>query len=173
MRMVWILPFLLVCSGGSMLSAIPADEAPIEYEISFENAAHHEARVSVTFSSITTEKLEVRMCRTSPGRYALHDFARNVYGIEAEDGQGALELAARTEQAIHALVTDVVMPRVGGYDLAHQLREMRPTLAVLFLSGYPEDGAPGANGPPEGALFLPKPFTAEALLGRLRDLLSS
>ncbi|MFD0799038.1 M61 family metallopeptidase [Maribacter chungangensis] len=58
------------------------------YTISFENAVHHEADVNVTFTNITSDTLEVRMSRSSPGRYALHEFAKNVYGLKATDGNG-------------------------------------------------------------------------------------
>lgn len=56
------------------------------YEISFENAVHHEAEVKATFPDIKTDTLTFRMSRTSPGRYALHEFAKNVYAVYATDG---------------------------------------------------------------------------------------
>jgi len=59
-----------------------------EYELSFDNAAHHEANIKVTFANLENKVLEVRMSRSSPGRYANHDFAKNVYGVVAKDGQG-------------------------------------------------------------------------------------
>ncbi|MFY0683667.1 MAG: M61 family metallopeptidase [Balneola sp.] len=59
-----------------------------QYEISFENAVHHEAEISVTFPNIENKVLQVRMSRTSPGRYALHEFAKNVYNVKAVDGSG-------------------------------------------------------------------------------------
>ena len=59
-----------------------------EYELSFENAVHHEAKVKIKFSQLENKVLEVRMSRSSPGRYAVHDFAKNVYGVKATDGQG-------------------------------------------------------------------------------------
>ena len=49
------------------------------YEISFENAVHHEALVKASFTGIVQDTLALRMSRTSPGRYALHEFAKNVY----------------------------------------------------------------------------------------------
>ena len=58
------------------------------YKISFENAVHHEAEVNVVFPSIQKDTLAVRMSRTSPGRYALHEFAKNVYGFKATDSKG-------------------------------------------------------------------------------------
>ncbi|QCX02163.1 M61 family metallopeptidase [Aggregatimonas sangjinii] len=58
------------------------------YEISFENAVHHEAVITANFPDIPTDTLSVRMSRTSPGRYALHEFAKNVYNFKAFDGNG-------------------------------------------------------------------------------------
>jgi predicted metalloprotease with PDZ domain len=63
-------------------------QEPVRYEISFPNATHHEARIRVHFNHIPEEVLEVQMARSSPGRYALHEFAKNVYEVSAVDGQG-------------------------------------------------------------------------------------
>ena len=64
-----------------------ADSGPaVRYVVSFPNAVHHEARVSATFSGLPAGPLHVRMARSSPGRYALHDFAKNVYYVVATDG---------------------------------------------------------------------------------------
>lgn len=58
------------------------------YQISFENAVHHEAFITANFTDIKTDTLAVRMSRTSPGRYALHEFAKNVYSFKATDSKG-------------------------------------------------------------------------------------
>ncbi len=58
------------------------------YSISFENAVHHEAKVTATFPNLNGEALVVRMSRTSPGRYALHEFAKNVYALKATNSSG-------------------------------------------------------------------------------------
>lgn len=58
------------------------------YQISFENAVHHEAKIIATFPNIKSGNLTLRMSRTSPGRYALHEFAKNVYGFKATDSKG-------------------------------------------------------------------------------------
>ncbi|APG60594.1 M61 family metallopeptidase [Christiangramia salexigens] len=58
------------------------------YNISFENAVHHEAKIKASFPKIKTGKLKLRMSRTSPGRYALHEFAKNVYGLKATNSKG-------------------------------------------------------------------------------------
>jgi predicted metalloprotease with PDZ domain len=63
-------------------------QAPVSYRVAFPNAVHHEAEITVTFSGLPPRPLEVRMSRTSPGRYALHEFAKNVYSVRAFDGRG-------------------------------------------------------------------------------------
>lgn len=59
-----------------------------EYEIEFPNAVHHEARITATFRGLEQKVLALRMSRTSPGRYALHEFAKNVYDVKATDENG-------------------------------------------------------------------------------------
>jgi predicted metalloprotease with PDZ domain len=61
---------------------------PVRYDVSFQNAAHHEASITVEFRGVAPGTLAVRMSRSSPGRYALHEFAKNVYGVQAVDGVG-------------------------------------------------------------------------------------
>ncbi|HLF14479.1 MAG TPA: PDZ domain-containing protein, partial [Bacteroidota bacterium] len=61
---------------------------PVTYTVSFDNAAHHEAAVTARFTGVSGGPLEVRMSRSSPGRYALMEFARNVYSFRAFDGKG-------------------------------------------------------------------------------------
>ena len=63
-------------------------QEPVRYELKFPNAAHHEAEVRATFTGVRQPVLEVLMSRSSPGRYALHEFAKNVYHFRATDGQG-------------------------------------------------------------------------------------
>ncbi len=58
------------------------------YEISFENAVHHEAVIKGEFTQLKSDTVALRMSRSSPGRYALHEFAKNVYRVKATDSQG-------------------------------------------------------------------------------------
>ncbi|MHB1222851.1 MAG: M61 family metallopeptidase [Gemmatimonadaceae bacterium] len=61
----------------------------VSYQVDFPNAVHHEARVQATFPAVPRGRpLELRMSRSSPGRYALHEFAKNVYDVKATDGRG-------------------------------------------------------------------------------------
>ncbi|MFD0862853.1 M61 family metallopeptidase [Sungkyunkwania multivorans] len=59
-----------------------------EYEISFKNAAHHEAEVKATFRNLESGTISLRMSRTSPGRYALHGFAKNIYNVSITNSKG-------------------------------------------------------------------------------------
>lgn len=60
----------------------------VRYAASFPNAAHHEAEITATFPARGHDTLEIRMSRSSPGRYAIHEFAKNVYSVRATDGAG-------------------------------------------------------------------------------------
>ena len=60
--------------------------APVRYDVSFPNAVHHEASIRVEFGGVPAGTLVLRMSRSSPGRYALHEFAKNVYDVRAVDG---------------------------------------------------------------------------------------
>ena len=72
-------------AGVPALAQTAAPGAPVRYTVSFPNAVHHEARISTTFSGLPSGPLRVRMARSSPGRYSLHDFAKNVYYVVATD----------------------------------------------------------------------------------------
>ncbi|QNK77070.1 M61 family metallopeptidase [Winogradskyella sp. PAMC22761] len=58
------------------------------YTISFENAVHHEAEITATFKGLKSGEAVFRMSRSSPGRYAIHEFAKNVYNVKVTDGKG-------------------------------------------------------------------------------------
>ena len=76
--------FSLLLLWALQLSA----QTPVEYAIAFPNAVHHEAEIQVTYRDVPAGPLEIRMSRSSPGRYAVHEFAKNCYGFRASDGEG-------------------------------------------------------------------------------------
>jgi CheY-like chemotaxis protein/two-component sensor histidine kinase len=91
--------------------------------------------------------------------------------IEAEDGLAALELFTREKDRVDVLVTDVVMPRMNGADLAREAERLRPGLKILFISGHPERAGAGLD--PTGVTnLLMKPFTADTLALRIKDLIT-
>ncbi|GLX78548.1 hypothetical protein tinsulaeT_18880 [Thalassotalea insulae] len=71
-----------------LLSTLAFADGETSYQVSFDNAVHHEARVSATFTGIENQVLEVQMSRSSPGRYAMHEFAKNVYNVSAVNSVG-------------------------------------------------------------------------------------
>ncbi len=91
--------------------------------------------------------------------------------LEAENGAEAIRIAGAFGGPIHLLLTDVVMPRMGGQQLAEQLMSIRPTTRVLYMSGYPNDGIANAGILSAGVVLLEKPFTREILSRRVRQVL--
>ncbi|MBT8319962.1 MAG: PDZ domain-containing protein [Gramella sp.] len=79
MRILFI-AFLLIAFIGSAQTNT--------YNISFENALHHEAKINISVPQVKTNTLNIRMSRTSPGRYALHEFVKNVYAFKATNSKG-------------------------------------------------------------------------------------
>lgn len=71
-----------------LFSFLTFSQTANNYTISFENAEHHEAQITAVFSNLENKVLKLRMSRTSPGRYALHEFAKNIYNVKAVDGKG-------------------------------------------------------------------------------------
>jgi two-component system, cell cycle sensor histidine kinase and response regulator CckA len=91
--------------------------------------------------------------------------------IEAENGEAGLRVAAECKEPIDILITDVMMPGMGGRDLAKQLLELRPGIGVLYLSGYTEDAIATQGVVSPGTAFLQKPFTLQNLAKKVREVL--
>lgn len=79
-----LLALTVSCSSHSL----PVKDNTTRYKVTFDNAVHHEARISATFTQVETPILEVQMSRTSPGRYAFHEFVKNVYQVTAVNSKG-------------------------------------------------------------------------------------
>jgi CheY-like chemotaxis protein len=91
--------------------------------------------------------------------------------IEADGGASALEAHGRFDGSIDLLITDVVMPRMSGPQLADQLKERNPDLPVLFISGHLGETVE-SQGLLDGANLLGKPFTSAQLAGEVRRVLA-
>jgi two-component system, cell cycle sensor histidine kinase and response regulator CckA len=91
--------------------------------------------------------------------------------LTARHGRDAMLIAERYERPIDLLVTDVVMPEMGGGELVERLEARRPNLKVLYISGYTDDEVlrRGVHGAP--ASFLHKPFTSDDFMRRVREVL--
>lgn len=89
--------------------------------------------------------------------------------IAAPDGDEALALFDEHGDNVAMLVTDIMMPRMGGRELAEAVLERRPELPVLFISGYPDDAAIGDGFSDAPVFFLSKPFTPRELTAQIRE----
>jgi two-component system cell cycle sensor histidine kinase/response regulator CckA len=91
--------------------------------------------------------------------------------VEARHGVEALRLAEEPGRYFDLVVTDVVMPEMGGRELVERLRARQPSLKVLFMSGYTERAISADGTMPPGTAFVEKPFTVDQLIRRLRKAL--
>jgi DNA-binding response OmpR family regulator len=93
--------------------------------------------------------------------------------LESMDPADAIRIAETHPGPIDLLITDVVMPRMSGPELARRLRETRPALRVLCMSGYPESAERGADGSAAWTGWLQKPFNPDGLIVKVRECLTS
>jgi len=90
--------------------------------------------------------------------------------LHAADGNEALQIADSHKHPIHLLLTDVVMPNVGGRELAQRLTQPRPEMKVLFMSGYPDHATLSGELVDDSAAVLQKPFALDTLARKIRSL---
>jgi PAS domain S-box-containing protein len=93
--------------------------------------------------------------------------------LEAPDGKSALDQATGHDGPIHLLIADVIMPEMSGRQLAERLKERRPELKVLFVSGYTDDAIIRHGTLEPGIAFLQKPLSPESLARKVRVILDS
>jgi two-component system cell cycle sensor histidine kinase/response regulator CckA len=91
--------------------------------------------------------------------------------LEALDSEGALEITEKHEGEIALLLTDVIMPQMSGRELADRFARLRPEARVLFVSGYTDDAIVHHGVLEREMHFLQKPFTGDALLRKVREVL--
>ena len=91
--------------------------------------------------------------------------------LEAVNGNEALEMSMQHHGNIHLLLTDVVMPNINGKELFDQLKPQRPTLKVLYTSGYTENALVHQGELNPGIPYLPKPFSPIFLTHKVREIL--
>ena len=138
--------FALFSAGGAMAQD-PGANAPVHYDVAFDNARHHEAQITATYRKVPTGPLRVQMSRSSPGRYAIHEFAKNVYRVSAADSAGRPLTVERTDpyswtiaghdgtvQVTYTLYADRGDGTYSQIDATHAHLNMPATF--LWASGY-------------------------------------
>jgi two-component system, cell cycle sensor histidine kinase and response regulator CckA len=96
--------------------------------------------------------------------------SKGYHVLEAENGEAGLA-AANGETKIDLVITDVIMPGMGGRELVQELAKTRPQTKVLYLSGYTEDAIVSEGTIESGTAFLQKPFTLQNLSRKVREVL--
>ena len=91
--------------------------------------------------------------------------------LAAPDGEAALRIAETQQKRIDLVVTDIVMPNMGGRELATHINRLHPQAKVLFMSGYPDFSVRHTEGLSEHAEVLQKPFSLKSLASKARFLL--
>jgi|GEM_PF-1628283 len=127
------------------------------------------AHAAIEHSRCGTETLLVvedeSVLRKSMSRY-LRSLGYSV--LEAENGSDAASMLTKHPGDIHVLITDVVMPKMNGYELSKMLDVMRPGIKKIFMSGYTDDAIVKHDATESGVSFLQKPFSLTMLAHELR-----
>jgi CheY-like chemotaxis protein len=164
-------------SGGT----ITADSAPGQgttFTIRFPRAqsSASEARTRDDPAEVLTGTETILVVEDEPFVRELLKELLASRGYQVLEAASAAEALARCEayhRPIHLLLTDVVMPEINGRQLAQMLVVKRPEMRVLFMSGYTDDAVLRHGVQNRSEAFIQKPYTPEALLKKIRDVLST
>jgi PAS domain S-box-containing protein len=153
--------------GSTFLIYLPRVEAP-------EDGVQRADRPLLPHPSPGTETVLLAEDEEMVRRLAREILSGNGYKVlEAGNGREALLLSEAHRGEIHLLLTDVVMPKMSGRELTERIRPLRPDLRILFMSGYTDDAILRHGVLEDGIPFLQKPFTAEELARKVREVLDS
>lgn len=141
-------------------------QAPVTYKVSFPAPEHHYAQIEVTFADAPSGTLQTRMSRSSPGRYALHEYSKNVFDLRAFDGKGKELTATRpnpyqwdiaghdgTVRVVYKLYGDHVDGTYLAIDPTHAHMNMPATL--LWARGFDRRAVRITFQPPKGSSWVP------------------
>jgi two-component system, cell cycle sensor histidine kinase and response regulator CckA len=136
----------------------------------------HAVASSASPSRVLAGAETILLVEDEPGVRSLMRKTLEPYGyrvLEARDVSHALALAATHQGQVDLLLSDVIMPGLNGPDLAQRIVAQRPTIRIVYVSGFPNSLIPGGNGTRQRVWFLPKPFSPQALAAKVRECLDS
>jgi PAS domain S-box-containing protein len=137
-------------------------------------AAHYGGQCEVTPLPTGTETILLAEDAAAVRVAARQILERAGYTVlEAPTGKDALMIASKRQAPIHLLLTDVVMPEIGGRELAEQFAEFRPASKVLYMSGYTDDAVVRHGLLRSGIAYLQKPFSPDTLARKVREVLDA
>jgi predicted metalloprotease with PDZ domain len=155
---------LLAVAGTSPIGArqtgpTPTAAAPITYRVTFPEPEHHWMQVEMTVSGLGATPLKARMSRSSPGRYAVHEFAKNIFALDAYNSKGTKLTATRpdvdvwqvaghdgTVRIVYKIFGDTPDGTYMGVDTTHA----RMNMPAAFLWVPEESRAMKSPSPPQG-----------------------
>jgi two-component system cell cycle sensor histidine kinase/response regulator CckA len=163
----------MVKQDGGQISVQSAEGSGTSFVITFPalKTAGTEPRPSGTLPTGTETILLVEDEDRVRGLLARALRSAGHHVLEARNGKDALSVLDQFAAPVHLVLTDVVMPEMGGGELVTRLRTWYPTIRALFMSGYSNRAIESSQGPLDQAPLIPKPFEMHDLLGRVRSIL--
>ena len=154
---------IVLLAVTAVVAPIGARQAhPVTYKVTFPEAEHHWLQVEVTWTGLPSAPLQARMSRSSPGRYAIHEFAKNVFFLEAFNGKGQSLTCTRpnvdewdvaghdgTVKIVYRLFGDYADGTYVGIDTTHAHMNMPATF--LWATGHENDAMRITFSPPAGS----------------------
>jgi CheY-like chemotaxis protein len=166
----------IVAQSGGFIQVASAPGAGSTFAVYLPSAAREEVTAEAAplgSDGALSGSGTLLLAEDDDGVRALAELILSRYGytvLPARDGEDALRIADAYDGPIDLLVTDIVMPRMRGTELAERLTSRRPDTGVLYMSGYADVSA---LGDVDAAAIVPKPFTEETLAGLVRETLAA
>jgi signal transduction histidine kinase/ActR/RegA family two-component response regulator len=167
----------IVTQSGGFIEVVSTPNVGTEFRIYFPLAERGDQQHPVASRDLAPAKqitVLVAEDEDAVRRLAKRILEREGFNVlEARDGQEALELSSSAGRRIDLVLSDVVMPRLGGRELVERCLALFPGCRALLMSGYTDDELVRRDVLDSRAAFLAKPFTPDALVAKVREVLEA